>query len=506
MVNKVQRLILGSFLLLSIAYVYTIKANVSHPVVITETMLITPNSQPMGITVGPDASLWFTQSTGNKIGKITPAGIVTEYTLPSSNSGPTGIAAGPDGTLWFTENKGHRIGAITSTGIITEYITGISPDSGPMGITAGPDGNLWFAEWDGNRIGKVAPDGGITEYSVGITPNSGPVGIALGQDGNLWFTEYDGDRIGKITAAGTITEYITGLTPGSGPFGITAGPDGNMWFTEFKSSRIGKITPSGGITEYSTGITPHSGPVDITLGQDGNLWFTQLHGNSIGKITPEGVITEYSAGITPNSGPTGIAMGQDGNLWFTERFAHQIGKIRTDTSSVLPVTEIVPVHLNQNPAPVTPAHVLIAAPEHNAALATIAGPSALQQSVVFPDSFGAPVSPSALVTQTVHSTGPITHSTAITPPTPSKLKVILCGPKCRVSTTCNPRISGRATPGATVYLTANNRLVGKTQASNNGCFCVKPRKALCKGCNTIVATAKNGNEIARSNVLKVLVR
>ena len=76
---------------------------------------------PNGITVGPDGALWFTEYDGNKIGRITKAGVVTEYRLPIASSDPSGIAAGPDAALWFTEATRNKIGRITTAGVITEF-------------------------------------------------------------------------------------------------------------------------------------------------------------------------------------------------------------------------------------------------------------------------------------------------------------------------------------------------------------------------------------------------
>jgi streptogramin lyase len=72
-------------------------------------------SGPVGITVGPDGALWFTEGSGNKIGRITPAGVITEFPIPTAGSGPVGITAGPDGALWFTENGTNKIGRIPTT-------------------------------------------------------------------------------------------------------------------------------------------------------------------------------------------------------------------------------------------------------------------------------------------------------------------------------------------------------------------------------------------------------
>ena len=39
---------------------------------------------------------------------------IREFPLPTPNSGPGGITTGPDGVLWFTEQTGNRIGRITT--------------------------------------------------------------------------------------------------------------------------------------------------------------------------------------------------------------------------------------------------------------------------------------------------------------------------------------------------------------------------------------------------------
>ena len=83
--------------------------------------ILASDSSPIGITAGPDGNLWFTEFTGNKVGKITPAGAITEFPIPTASSFPYGITAGPDGNLWFVEDGGNKIGRITPAGTITEF-------------------------------------------------------------------------------------------------------------------------------------------------------------------------------------------------------------------------------------------------------------------------------------------------------------------------------------------------------------------------------------------------
>ncbi len=179
-------------------------------------------SQPTGITAGPDGKIWFVESGyyGNSIGRITTRGKLTEFHIPTTDSISEGITSGPDGNLWFTESHGNKIGRITTRGTITEYAIPTA-NSIPQGITAGPDGNLWFVEEGGNNVGRITPAGTITEYAI-PTGNCHPLNIAAGPDGNLWFTENFGGRIGRITTGGIITEFT--LPNGNAPFDIAAGP------------------------------------------------------------------------------------------------------------------------------------------------------------------------------------------------------------------------------------------------------------------------------------------
>jgi virginiamycin B lyase len=156
-------------------------------------------SEYTDIAPGPDGNLWFTDYRGNKIGRISPAGIFLRPSFKLPHGGlPLGIAPGPDGNMWFTEYGGNRIGRITPEGVITEF--GSAADSGPISISPGPDGNVWFTETSGNQVGMITPSGDLSEFPV---PNAHayPRGIAEGPDGNLWFGEAYGWAVGRVTDA-----------------------------------------------------------------------------------------------------------------------------------------------------------------------------------------------------------------------------------------------------------------------------------------------------------------
>ena len=71
-------------------------------------------STPADIAPVPCSNaLAFTDPGTSSIGVITTSGTITEYPLPTENSDPRGISPGPNGSLWFTEAGASQIGRIT---------------------------------------------------------------------------------------------------------------------------------------------------------------------------------------------------------------------------------------------------------------------------------------------------------------------------------------------------------------------------------------------------------
>ena len=241
-----------------------------------------------------------------------PSLSVAEFSIPTANSTAFSITAGADGNIWFTETGGNKIGRISLAGAITEF----SAPGAPGGITAGPDGALWFTEIGGNKIGRMTTAGVITNEFAIPTPGAAVHEITTGSDGALWFAEAGTDKIGRITTSGVVTEFSTGLAAGSTPFDIVSGPDGALWFTEINGDKIGCIDPtSHAITQFN--VAPH--PSMITAGPDGALWFSESdvlktdNANTIGRLTTTGSFTQFSP-PTANSVPQGITVGPDGAL------------------------------------------------------------------------------------------------------------------------------------------------------------------------------------------------
>ena len=325
-----------AFVLVGIALSSALGAQTSPPPIV-EFPIPTSASAPVSITSGLDGNMWFTESAGHKIGRITSGGSITEF-LVSGN--PRQIAAGLDGNLWFTafsaSNGVGYIGRITLTGAVNTFDCSCSF---PDGITSGPDGNMWFGYQQG--IGRVTPTGIFTHFAMEGTVS----GIAAGSDGNMWFgyvqapaTKFPKPKVGRITLAGATTFFELPGNPFAFPVSITNGPDGNLWFIR---GGVNRITIDGALTEFPypgiVGEMPNGNETvdaeQIVAGPDGKLWFTR--GASVGRMNPNGgefvefpsPTAEALCGGGPCPRLSGIAPGPDGNLWFTERVGNQIGRI-----------------------------------------------------------------------------------------------------------------------------------------------------------------------------------
>src|SRR5262249_8577820 len=86
---------------------------------IVEYSLPTGGSNPVGLAyIGDgstfkDLSIWVAEDGNNAIGRSSQAGTFDEVTIPTNGSVPRGVVWGPDSNVWFTEKTGNKIGKMT---------------------------------------------------------------------------------------------------------------------------------------------------------------------------------------------------------------------------------------------------------------------------------------------------------------------------------------------------------------------------------------------------------
>ncbi|HEX2973662.1 MAG TPA: hypothetical protein VHP11_15110 [Tepidisphaeraceae bacterium] len=302
------------------------------------------------ITAGPDGNMWFVESRGNTIGRITPDGVITEFEIPADSSSATArhpdpnLIAGPDGKLWFTvhtaSNPVYQILTLTPDGQFAE----VSPvqDVGIGELTTGVDGNVWYTQSNG-EIGRITPQGQITEFAV--DQMQAFTHITAGPDGNIWFTGHgmysppgnsivqfpagggNGQNlVGKITPQGEISTFATD-DPGYYRIDdLTAGSDGNLYYA--RTGGLARITTAGTITNIPR---PDLGPLDLTSSEDGAIWFIDQRSvlNPLVRMDMDQSFTPYAV-ATPDAKITSLAAGPGGYLWFTQQSSGEIGKVNIE--------------------------------------------------------------------------------------------------------------------------------------------------------------------------------
>lgn len=291
---------------------------------------VSKNALPLGIALGTDGNIWFTEFKASKIGQLNHKPSITENKTPSSNAQPNGISTGPNnGLMWFTETALGKVAefSLNSPPVITEFPLTVAsgPAPRPANISLGSDGNMWVTDPGTDSIWKVDQKGNATQYKV--SPGADPTSITTGPDGANWFVEPGLDKIGRLPIAGSpLTEYPVGahharLTS------IAAATDGGLWFIEQAEAEIVRMSVTGVVTaEYS--LSPAKQPNQLLQGVDGNFYFTDTQGNNIGRFLYSSQKVNLYSIPTANSKPTNMVLGPDNQIYFTEPGADALGQFK----------------------------------------------------------------------------------------------------------------------------------------------------------------------------------
>ena len=329
---------------------------------LTEYPIPTPNGVPTAITEGPDGALWFTESVGNKIGRIDPVTkAITEYPLPIAGSQPNGITTGPDGALWFTETAGDRIGRLNpATGAIAEFPIPTA-NAQPMGIVAGADGNLHFTEYNNSALGTITPAGVVTENKTLFAPPEDPLYLTGGRQvdgfGGIWYGTANTGRFGFTTGTGTAGE-TSALVPSGWSTtpevtGITIGADGRVWSLVNDPSAVNGSELLATDNLFGTRVlVPLSGAATGLTSQlladpENGFWFVQANGTAprLVRYTSLGTETDLVAPTTGGTSCfsstnlrscplTGVTFGPDQAVWFTDFANNAIARFPTSYAPV----------------------------------------------------------------------------------------------------------------------------------------------------------------------------
>lgn len=249
------------------------------------------------LVLGPDGSLWYTNNTNSKIGKIDASNNATEYSTITSAALPFDICVGPDGNLWGTYQKvgTKTIFKCTTSGTITEYT--LATTLQPKGICAGPDGNLYITEYSNsgtNYIAKVSTSGVLLNEYATTTGTLGLMSIVVGADGNLYTAGTIAAKIIKLTTGGTLTEYNQGTAAANKLGSILAHSDGFIYITFGSIPGMLQWDP---VTTTLKSVTTNTSVNLVSLCRsedDQSLYASTTTGTSLVKLSPDIPVSAFS--------------------------------------------------------------------------------------------------------------------------------------------------------------------------------------------------------------------
>jgi hypothetical protein len=262
------------------------------------------------IVAGPDGNMWFTLQ-GNKVGKITPAGLVQEFELTKVEN-PIGIAAGPEGRLWVVgTGKAESFSPANPTGTEQGFESALI-NAEPQ-IVLGPEGMFWVAS--NNKVAKFSPanfNGTITE--VPLTGELAPKDIDVA--GPL-IAIADADLVPVVETARVVTFTSTGVQkdftiPGPSQ-GLAGAPNGQIAFSApgANPERSGLITPPGPASSFEL----LGDPFGVAYGADQAFWIAQFAAGQLTRLASSGQ-TSVVTGL-PIESARQIAPGPGNTLWVT---------------------------------------------------------------------------------------------------------------------------------------------------------------------------------------------
>jgi hypothetical protein len=295
-------------------------------------------NRPIALAFNAAGDLFVTERNGHRIRRITPAGVVTTFAGTGSPGGTDGtgtaasfnephdLAFNASGDLFVAEWSGNRIRRITPAGVVSTFAGSGSPGgvdgtgtaasfSSPSGITLDAADNLYVT--NRHALRKITPAavvttiagngtaGAATGPATGSVTN-GPVGIERDTAGVIHIGQYNSGRIDKLSPAGSGALSVAWTAPAS-----NGGSPITDYLVEYRTS------PSGPWTVFSDGVSTTTSTT-ITGLTNGTAYDVRISAiNAIGTGNASTAVTA-TPGVAPGA-PTGLivtpASGQLTATW-----------------------------------------------------------------------------------------------------------------------------------------------------------------------------------------------
>ncbi|MFN0317994.1 MAG: hypothetical protein ACKVQA_23450 [Burkholderiales bacterium] len=229
------------------------------------------NVEPLGIGVDAQGNAWIADAPAVAIKRVTAAGEITATPLGTSIARLGRVAMGPDDSVWFTESTAYSVTKLKD-GVLTRNDIA-SLRGGPFGVAVAADGTAWATLQSANSLLRIATDGKMTQHEI-PTRGASPTDIAMDAKGRPWFIEFRGNKVGFLDGE-KFTEYVVPIE-NAGLSGLAMAPDGTAWFGMLRAHALGRVRD--GKVEVLPFPRENTRPFSVAADAAGNIWYADISG------------------------------------------------------------------------------------------------------------------------------------------------------------------------------------------------------------------------------------
>jgi len=234
------------------------------------------NVEPLGIGIDSKGDVWITDAPATAIKRVTANGEVSAWPLNTGIARLGRLTVAPDDSVWFAESTAYGITRLKDGQFKRHEFP--PQRGGPFGVAAAADGTVWATMQSGNLLLRISPDGQVAEFEV-PTRSSSPTDIAVDAQGRPWFIQFRGNKVGVLDK-GVIVEYDVPVAS-AGLSGIATAPDGSVWFGMLRANALGRIR--NGKVDMLPFPRPQARPFSLATDAQGNVWYADISGY-VGKV------------------------------------------------------------------------------------------------------------------------------------------------------------------------------------------------------------------------------